>query len=237
QGWVEAILAKRADGKYACGVGGAVASIPRQSGKTYTIGALAFALCLAQPGMLVLWSAHRARTHNETFKSMDGMAQRPRIAPFVSEVRKGSGEQEIAFTNGSRILFGARERGFGRGFAKVDVVVLDEAQILTESAMEDMVPATNAADNGLVLLIGTPPRPRDPGEVFQLLRDGALSGDETDVLYVEFSADKDAKLDDRDQWAVANPSFPGRTSETAILRMRKLLGSDESFQREALGIW
>src|SRR5699024_1102647 len=44
-------------------------------------------------------------------------------------------------------------------------------------------------------------------------------------------------LDDREQWAKANPSFPHRTSETAILRMRKLLGSDDSFAREALGIW
>ena len=34
---------------------------------------------------------------------------------------------------------------------------LDEAQILTEKAMEDMVPATNAAPNGLVLMMGTPP--------------------------------------------------------------------------------
>src|SRR5699024_8933815 len=121
-------------------------------------------LCLSASDMLVLWTAHRTRTHNETFKSMDAMAQRKEIAPFIKNVRKANGEQEVEFVNGSRILFGAREQGFGRGFAKVDVLVLDEAQILTERAMEDMVPATNAAPNGLVLLIGTPPRPNvDPG--------------------------------------------------------------------------
>lgn len=238
QGLCQAILGKRADGQYACGIGGAVASIPRQSGKTYTIGALVFALCLSASDMLVLWTAHRTRTHNETFKSMDAMAQRKEIAPFIKNVRKANGEQEVEFVNGSRILFGAREQGFGRGFAKVDVLVLDEAQILTERAMEDMVPATNAAPNGLVLLIGTPPRPNvDPGEVFTFRRESALSGDDTDILYVEFSADREAELDDREQWGKANPSYPYRTSETSVLRMRKLLGSDDSFRREALGIW
>lgn len=237
ENWIELILATRADGSLACGTSGAVASLVRQAGKTHTLGGLTFALSLEFPGLLTLWSAHRARTHNETFRDMAAMAEMPKIKPFVSHVRRASGEEGIEFTNGSRILFGAREHGFGRGFAEVDVLVFDEAQILTESALEDMVPATNASWFGLVLMIGTPPRPRDPGEAFTLKRDDALSGDDPDVLYVETSADSDADLDDRAQWARANPSFPHRTSETSILRMRKLLGSDESFAREALGIW
>ena len=65
----------RADGKYACGVGGMVLSIPRQVGKTYTIGGLVFALCMAKPDTLVLWTAHRARTHNETFRDMASKAE------------------------------------------------------------------------------------------------------------------------------------------------------------------
>lgn len=237
RGLMMAVLAKREDGMYACGIGGAVVSIPRQVGKTYTVGALIFALCAQNPGMLVLWSAHRVRTHNETFKSMDAMSQRPAVRPYVRRVLTGAGTEAVEFTNGSRILFGARESGFGRGFAKVDVLVLDEAQILTEKAMEDMVPATNAAPNGLVLMMGTPPRPADPGEVFINRRAAALSGDDEDVLYVELSADPGSNPDDRKQWRIANPSHPKRTTETAILRMRKLLGSDESFLREGLGIW
>lgn len=232
-----AVLARREDGLYAAGIGGVVISIPRQVGKTFTVGALIFALCSLFPDMTVIWTAHRVRTHNETFRSMASMAERKDIAPYIESVRRANGEQEIEFRNGSRILFGARESGFGRGFAKVDILVLDEAQILTEKAMEDMVPATNAAPNGLVLMMGTPPRPSDPGEVFMNRRAAALSGDDPDVLYVEFSADRHASPDDRKQWAKANPSFPRRTTESAILRMRKLLGSVESFLREGLGIW
>lgn len=236
QGVARLALAKREGGLYAAGEGGVVLSIPRQVGKTYLIAALVFALCTLFPNLTVIWTAHRTRTHNETFKKMQSMSRRKKIAPYVANVRAANGEQEITFVNGSRILFGARESGFGRGFDEVDVLVLDEAQILSEDAMSDMVPATNAAPNGLVFLMGTPPRPKDPGDVFAGARKRALEGDE-DTVYVEFSADPDAKSDDRRQLAKANPSYPHRTSESAIRRMQKLLGSDESFRREGFGIW
>lgn len=232
-----AILAKRADGTYAASVGGAVLSIPRQVGKTYLLGAIVFAVCILHPGQTVIWTAHRSRTADETFESMRSMAKRKKIAPSVEKVLSGGGEGSIIFRNGSRVLFGARESGFGRGFAKVTLLVFDEAQILTMKAMEDMIPAANQGDNALVLFAGTPPRPIDPGEVFKSRRREALSGEDEDTLYIEFSADREASLDDRKQWLKANPSYPHRTSDTSILRMRKMLGSDESFKREALGIW
>ncbi|TLM87218.1 terminase [Pseudarthrobacter sp. NamE5] len=239
-GWQDGVgrlaLAKRENGLYAAGIGGVVLSIPRQVGKTYLIAAIVFALCTIFPNLTVIWTAHRTRTHNETFKKMQGMSRKPKIASYIENVRAANGEQEITFKNGSRILFGARESGFGRGFDEVDILVLDEAQILTEDAMSDMVPATNAAPNGLVFMMGTPPRPKDPGEVFGNVRKAALEGD-PDTLYVEVSADEDASLEDRKQLAKANPSYPHRTSDAAIQRMRKLLGSDESYKREAFGIW
>ena len=107
RGLLTAVMGKRADGLYACGIGGAVVSIPRQAGKTYTFGALAFALCLANPDTLVLWSAHRSRTHNETFKSMGSMAELPDVKPFVRRVLTGAGTEAVEFANGSRVLFGA----------------------------------------------------------------------------------------------------------------------------------
>ena len=230
-------LAKREGGLYAAAIGGVVLSIPRQTGKTYLIAWLVFALCTLVPDLTVVWTAHRTRTSDETFEKMKAMALRPKVQPFISgKPRTANGQQQIAFVNGSRILFGAREQGFGRGFDMVDILVLDEGQILTENAMTDMVPATNAAPNGLVIIMGTPPRPKDPGEVFAARRQDAIDGD-PDTLYVELSAERGAKIIDWRQLEIANPSFPHRTSRTAILRMQKLLGSDINFYREAYGIW
>ena len=228
------ILGKRSDGLFAADL--VAMSIPRQVGKTYLFAAMTFALCLRNPGLTVIWTAHRAKTAKETFASMSGMAAQERVAPHIANVARSRGDEAVVFTNGSRILFGAREAGFGRGFSNVGILVFDEAQILTESAMEDMVASQNVAANPLTILTGTPPRPRDPGEVFTMVRQNALSGESDEALYIELSADREADLLDRSQWRRANPSFPHRTSERAMLRMKKNL-SDDSFRREALGVW
>lgn len=236
QGASQLILSKSANGQYATTVGGVTASIPRQVGKTFFIGWIAFALCIIQRGVTVVWTAHRASTADETFKGMKSMAASSLMGPHIERIADNGSEQTIEFRNGSRVVFGARERGFGRGFTKLDVVVFDEAQILTERAIEDMVPAQNASANALTIMIGTPPRPIDPSEVFEDARRAALAGEAPDSLYIEFSADRDADITDRKQWRKANPSYPGRTNESAMLRMLRKLSAD-SFKREALGIW
>lgn len=233
-------LGKRASGKYAATVGGVVLSIPRQVGKTFLVGMIIIALCVLHPGFKVLWTAHRTRTSSMTFASMQGMVKKKKIWPHVRAIRTANGEQEIHFTNGSVIMFGAREQGFGRGFDQVDAEVFDEAQILTAKALEDMVPAANASKQeagALLFFMGTPPRPTDPGEEFSNRRSKAMSGKSKDMVYVELSADPDADPDDMAQVAKANPSFPHRTPVESIERMRENLTDDDSFKREGLGIW
>jgi hypothetical protein len=124
-------LGKRKDGKYAATVGGVVLSIPRQVGKTFLVGMIIIALCVLFPGFTALWTAHRTRTATMTFASLQGMVKKKKIWPHVQAIRSTNGEQEIRFRNGSVIMFGAREAGFGRGFDKVDAEVFDEGQILT----------------------------------------------------------------------------------------------------------
>lgn len=234
------ILGKRADGKYAATVGGVVLSIPRQVGKTFFIGSLVMVLCIVFPGLKVIWTAHRTRTTTTTFRSMQGMARRKKVSPHIRAIRTANGEQEISFRNGSLIMFGAREQGFGRGFDEIDIEVFDEAQILTEKALEDMVAATNQTRHphgALLFFMGTPPRPVDPGEVFAAKRRKALAGKSKDLVYIECSADRGADPDDRSQWARANPSYPHRTPLESMLRLRENLPSEDSWRREALGVW
>jgi len=238
-------LGKRKSGKYAATVGGVVLSIPRQVGKTFLVGMMIIALCVLFPRLTVLWTAHRTRTATMTFTTMQGMVRKKKIRVHLAVdrsdgIRSANGEQEIRFKNGSRIMFGAREAGFGRGFDSVDIEVFDEAQILTEKALEDMVPATNASkqpSGALLFFMGTPPRPTDPGEEFTNRRTKALEGKARNMVYVEFSADDDADPDDHAQWEKANPSFPSRTPLESMERMREQLTDDDSFRREALGIW
>lgn len=238
--WQEAtgrlILSKRADGSLAVMVDGVGISLPRQVGKTYLISAMVFALCVNMPGLLVIWTAHHMATSSETFMSIQGFAGRVKIAPHVKKVYTGSGDEEVRFHNGSRILFGARERGFGRGIPGVDILIFDEAQILSDKAMSNMLATMNTSKFGLQLYVGTPPKPEDMSESFKRMRREALAGTLDDGAWIEFGADADAKDDDRSQWRKMNPSFPKRTPAQSLLRLkRKLTNAD--WRREGMGIW
>lgn len=249
QGFGTVALGCRADGKFAATVGGVGGSIPRQTGKTFTVGNLVIGLALEFPGLRAVWTSHHNRTTTNTFRSFQSMVRKKGIAPHLAQdrsngIRATNGEQEIKFRNGSIIMFGAREQGFGRGMDAIDIEVFDEAQILTLKALEDMVPATNQARNphgGLIFFLGTPPRPSDPGEAFTAKRQQALkakaAGKPHSGVWIELSADPDADPDDQTQWARMNPSFPVRTPLESMLRMRENIPDEDSWCREAMGIW
>lgn len=253
------LLGTREDGRYAATVGGATLAIARQVAKTFLVSRVTFGLCSLEDDQTWLWTAHRIRTATQTFQKLAGFAQSKRVRPYMAPgaangIRSTNGEQEIRFRNGSRILFGAREAGFGRGFDEVDGEVFDEGQILTEKALEDMIPAMNQSRNprgALAIFMGTPPRPVDPGDVIKARRRKALGDDRRefevvvkgDALYIECSADQNVgrpggpSLDDPAQIGLANPSYPHRTPPESIARMRENLVSDEAWRREALGVW
>jgi len=248
KGLGRAILAKRENGLYAAGIGGVLISICRQVGKTFTIGTIIFALCIIFPGIKVLWTAHHSATSDETFETLSSLARRRRIAPYIAHngIRQGNGKQRIKFTNGSRIMFGAREHGFGRGIPGVTIVVFDECQILKAKALSDMIPAANTVKNPLIIYMGTPPKPEDAAEVFKARRKKALAVKERratgevveyDTLYVEVGANAGDDVEDKAVLAKANPSFPDRTPWEAILRLRENLTDPADWAREGLGIW
>lgn len=230
------VLARRAGGKLACMIGGAGLSVCRQAGKTYLVGGTVFGLALEMPGMLAIWSAHHGKTHAETFLSMQELAARPQVAPHIAAVYTGSGDEEVRFRNGSRILFGARERGFGRGVPGVDVIVGDEAQIMSERAVDAQLATMNTSSFGLAWWLGTPPRPEDDSEAWMRMRDAAWDGTLEDSVWIEVGAEPGSDPNDREVWKIANPSYPLRTPAESILRLQRKLTAD-SFRREGLGIY
>lgn len=228
------------DGKYVATVGGIGLSIPRQVGKTYFVLALLVILCILFPGLQVVWTAHHLRTSTKTFTTLRGMCRRRRIAPHVKALRAANGEQQVEFANGSMIMFGARSRGFGRGFDEVDVEVFDEAQILDTKSLEDMIAATNQARHehgALLFFMGTPPRASDPSEAFSARRAEAWADEAEDAIWLEIGADPASSPNDRSQYPLMNPSYPKRTPLESMQRLRKNLKDDGSWNREGRGVW
>ena len=230
------LLAHREDGVIAHTVGGFGMSLPRQVGKTFTLTAVMFGMAVEYPNLLGIWTSHHVKTNSESFQAVQAFCKREKVKPFIKKVILGSGDEAVEFSNGSRILFGARERGFGRGIPGVDMLMSDEAQILSQRAMQDMLATLNTSRLGLHIYVGTPPKPSDNSEMFNVLRREAWSGESTDLAWVECGADEDADIDDPEQWMKGNPSCPHRTPVVSIQRLRRRL-DDTGFQREALGIW
>lgn len=246
-GWQDGLgtllLAKNNNMKIAHTVGGFGLSAMRQIGKTFFYAGAFFGMSQHYPGLLTVWSAHHSKTHAETFLAMQAFASRPQIQPFIQDVYTGSGKEAVVFNNGSRILFGARERGFGRGIPGVDILMNDEGQILSERAVDNMLATLNTSEFGIHIYAGTPPKPEDNSEKWMRMRDEAwviedpsiVQVQTADLVWVEIGADDDADLDDVDQW-MKNPSAPHRTPIESMMRLRRNL-KDEGFRREGLGIY
>ena len=144
-------------------------SIPRQTGKTYDIGWIAIHRAARTPGMRIVWTAQHFSVIKDTFESLCAIVLRPEMSGLVDPdhgISLAAGKEEIRFRNGSRIFFRARERGALRGVKKIALLVIDEAQHLSDSAMASMLPTQNRAWNPQTIYMGTPPGPRDNGEAF-----------------------------------------------------------------------
>lgn len=233
-------LGQDCNGKFLCRVDGVTLSTCRQVGKTHTFGWLFFALAIRYPNLNLVWTAHHEDTCIETFENMVEMAAEPLVAPHIRRIARAKPTWSIFFTNGSRIRFAARERGFGRGKAGIDVIMFDEAGILSQAAVENMTAATNISPIGIKIFVGTPPRPFDKSQVFKRKRYNALhpiDGVPFRGAYIELSAPKDADWRDDEATRVANPAYAlGRVPQDAIDSLRSDLGED-SYRREGLGIW
>jgi hypothetical protein len=123
-------LGERSDGSWAAT---AVADFkPRQGGgKTDTIAARELAGLILFGERLQIHTAHEFPTANESFlrvvavfEAWDDLRRR------VARIRYANGEQGIELLSGQRLKYRARTGGSGRGFAKADLVVYDEAQHL-----------------------------------------------------------------------------------------------------------
>lgn len=231
------MLSVRADGHWA--VRNFNASIPRQAGKTYVARWLALHRAAIDPSSRIIWTAQHYSIITDTFQSMQAMVGRPQMLSLVDPihgVHAAAGKEEIRFRNGSHIYFRARENGAIRGLQKISLIIVDEAQILSEAALAGMLPTQNRAANPQTIFLGTPPGPRDMGDVFKRHRTQALAGRTPHDCWIEYSADRDADPLDRRQWRKANPSYPEYTSDAAILNLHDELAADD-FRREALGIW
>ena len=231
---LRAAMGERTDGRWATPQ--VAISAPRQQGKSQLIVARALAGVLLFGEQTIIISAHQQDTAREVFtRLVDILEEYPALNSRVETYGKALNREYIKFKTGQVIRFKARSTGGGRGFS-CDCLLLDEAQILAPSAWAAILPTMSARPNPQVWLLGTPPTPQDDGEVFGRFREAGLSGKESRLAYLEWSADDEDDINDPLTWAKANPAFGYRISHDAIAGERATM-TDDQFAMERLGMW
>ena len=221
-------------------------AVPRQNGKNAVIEIRELFGMIGR-GEKILHTAHEIKTARKAFKRLqyffgtqkdDPAAKFPELIALVTEVRNTNGQEAIYLKNGGSVEVVARSKNSGRGFT-VDVLVMDEAQEMSEEDLEALMPTTSAAPKGdpQWIFTGTPPGPLANGEIFTRVRTEALSGSSKRLSWHEWSAEPGANLDDRDAWRLVNPALLTGRLQFEVIEGERARFSDEGFGRERLGIW
>lgn len=228
-------------GALTCGL-----SVPRQNGKNALLE-IRELFGMVGLGEKVLHTAHEVKTAQKHFRRLkyffgqqanDPAAVFPELNALVQQIRSVNGQEAIFLKNGGSIELVARSKNSGRGFT-VDVLVMDEAQEMSEDALEALMPTTSAAPLGdpQWIFTGTPPGPNAVGEVYTRVRKEALSDTPGRLTWHEWSVDGSVDLDDRVNWRMTNPALDAQRLQMQVIEGERARFSDEGFARERLGRW
>ena len=238
-------MAERADFTWCADTVGDFEARQNGKGETMIVRQL-WGLFLGQEALQIA-TAHEFPTANEAFLRLVSVIEgSDDLRRQVARIRYANGEQGVELLNGCRLKYRARTGGSGRGFAGVSTIYYDEAMYVTDAHLAASGPA-----------LSTHPNPQrwfassaglSTSLVAWQLRKRALRGDGGRLAYFEHTAEKvglDASgrvvserpdPDDREAWALANPTLGRRISVEFVEGERLSYGADV-FLRERLNVW
>ena len=250
---LRAFLARNDDGTYSATT--ICISKPRQNGKSFA--ARFYAIWMAAiEGKHVLFSAHHGGTVRKMFKEIrDFILAHSDFAMMLKPNRQGiyaaKGSEGIYFVDdegheAGLIEFQTRTTSGGRG-ETYHVIIVDEAQELTDDQLDAIKPTTFAAssveDGGSdpqMIYLGTPPNEKCPGTVFRDYHDRAHADPSTSIWWMEWAAVEVPDMTDKavvmELVYMTNPAMGYRIKETTMYDAMDTMRPD-GFARECLGWW
>lgn len=234
-------------------------SKPRQNGKSYS--ARNYASYKSDfEHKRVLYSAHHSSTTHKMFLELLNLFENPERYPdFAADVKyivKARGLEGIYFKDwkdedgvmheGGCIEFQTRTNSGARG-GTYSVIIIDEAQELTEDQLAAMLPTISAAAEvedftamPQIIYLGTPPDDTCRGTVFKGLHDKAHEENPPlTTWWLEWGIKDLGEITDENVLELAyetNPAMGYRISEKIVLNEFETMAIDK-FARERLGWW
>lgn len=221
---------------------------PRQgTGKNDKIAARELAGLILFGERLQIHTAHEFPTANESFLRLVSVFENwDDLRSRVARIRYANGEQGIELLSGQRLKYRARTGGSGRGFAKADLIVYDEAQHLAREHTAASGPTKMANPNSQTWYAGSGGLSTS-AKAWQIRRE-ALSGDAGRLAYTEMTGEVVSLVNgrhqfsmpddvlDRDVWYACIPGLGRWVSEEGVMAQYEDLGP-EMFAREILCVW
>lgn len=242
---LRAACGERADGSWAATRVGDFG--PRQgTGKNDKIAARELAGLILFGEQLIIHTAHEFPTANESFLRLVSVFENwDDLRRRVQRIRYANGEQGIELTSGQRLKYRARTGGSGRGFAKADLVVYDEAQHLSREHVAASGPAKLANPNSQTWYAGSGGLPSS-AVAWGMRRDAILkrggrlayteaTGERVEVSGGSILSERPDPLD-RDVWYASIPGLGRWVTEESVAGLYDELGP-ELFAREILCVW
>ena len=233
-------------------------NMPRQNGKGEILIARELFGLFELGERLVIHTAHEFKTSAEHFNRLESVVRDcPELHAKVKRredtgrligYRYSHGEESIELQSGARIEFKTRTKSGMRGFAGVDLLVLDEAMIISEAAHSAAMPIIRAskAERGPQLWYSgsaVDQETHDNGIVWTRVRERGIAGDDPALAYFEWSLDAEHPDDvsdeialDKDLWRRVNFAIErGRVTEEHMEWERRAM-SFRGFVVELLGV-
>jgi phage terminase large subunit-like protein len=150
----------------------------------------------------------------------------------VKRLSRTNGKEFVELTNGGKWSVVAATRDGARGFT--GNLWVDEIRDVTHDAWKAATPVTRAVKNAQIVFTSNAGDAHS--EILNDLRNRALSGHAKSMNFLEWSADPELDVMDRQAWLQANPAI-GHTIEENVIAEAALTDTPEMFRTESLCLW
>ena len=188
--------------------------IARQNGKTHLARMLILAHLIKWESNVLIMSSNRSMALDTFRQVTDILENNDHLKGFVKQIRYANGTESIEMLNGTRLDVVAATRDGSRGRSVNGLLFIDEVREISEEGFRAATPVTRAHPNSHTLLCS------NAGDAFSTvlndLRERAISYPPKSFGFYEYSAPQYCKIDDRNAWALANPSLGYTITEEAL---------------------
>jgi phage terminase large subunit-like protein len=178
--------------------------IARQNGKTHLARMLILAHLFLWDSKMVIGMSSNRNMALDTFRQVaNAILDNDFLKDQVKQIRYANGQESITTLKGNRYQIVAATRDGSRGLT-ANFLFIDELREISEEGWKAARPTTRAT-GGQTLVCS------NAGDAYSIvlndLRERALSYPSPTLGWYEYSAPPHCKVDDRNAWAMANPSL------------------------------